>query len=133
MLRRRLAAVLLPLALAACTTGQTSSTGSFKGEEKQVAQVVEDLQAAGEKKDAGEICSRILAPELVDELSAPGRSCTQEVDEALDDAESFALDVEDVQISGSGATARVKDGDDAVREVRLVKQGAAWKISALPA
>ncbi|HEX8104521.1 MAG TPA: hypothetical protein VF533_18030 [Solirubrobacteraceae bacterium] len=124
---------LIAVALAGCTAGQATSAGKFKGEEKKVAEVVDDLQTAGQAKDAGEICSRILAPELVDKLAAPGRSCSDEVDKALDDADDFALDVKDVAVTGTTATARVEDADDKPRELRLVKQSAGWRIASLGA
>ena len=129
---RRLLAALLALALAGCGAAP-SSAGDFEGEERDVAQVVEDLQAAGQAKDAGEICGRLLAAELVDALAAPGRSCTQEVDKALEDSDNFAVDVKDVTVAGSTATARVEDADEKPRELRLVKSGTTWKISALGA
>lgn len=130
---RRSLPTLLAVLLAGCGAGQASSAGDFEGEEKKVAQVVEDLQSAGESQDGAEVCSRLLTDDLVEQLAASGRSCTQEVEKALKDADDYSLEVKDVNVTGSTATARVEDADNRARELRLSKQGADWKIAALGA
>jgi hypothetical protein len=135
--RVRLAPLLacgsLVLTLAAC--GATpSSAEKFSGDEKAVAQVVEDIEAAGRSRDAAEICSRLLATELADRIKEGGKSCTEELGASLDDADDFDLQVEDVTVTGTTATARVKGRDgtkDRVATFRFVKEGTAWKAQAL--
>jgi hypothetical protein len=123
--------VLAALALSACGQGQSSSADKFTGEQQRVAQAVEDLQSAGASRDEAELCSRVLAKDLVDRLAAGTRSCTQEVERALGDADEFDLTVQSVQVSGTTATARVKDGRDRVQTLRLVREGSDWKVAAL--
>ncbi len=131
MPRRLLALAVLALALAAC--GQTgTSTADFKGEERRVAQVVADLQEASQGNDPEEICSRLLAPDLVRSFEEGGRTCTQEIGDALDDADEFTMEIERVTISGISATARVEDYRDKPRELRLTREGGrGWRISSL--
>ena len=127
------AALLIALALAAtgCGTAQESGADRFSGEEGRVAQVVEDLASAGTEKDAEEICSRILAKPLVDRLSAGGQDCAAEVTKAVDDADEFELEVVRVQVTGTTAVARVKDGTGRSSVMRFVREGQDWRASSL--
>ena len=127
------AALLTVLALVAagCGAAQDSAAGRFSGEERRVAQVVEDLASAGTEKDAAEICSRILAKQLVDRLSEGGQDCVAEVKKAVDDADEFELTVERVQVTGTTATARVKDGTGRIQRLGFVREGQDWRASSL--
>jgi hypothetical protein len=136
-MRRSLAAV--PLVLAALATGcagGASSSDEFAGEEKQVADVVEKLQSAGETGDAREICEEILATSLSERIKAAGSTCEQELDKAIKDADDFDLEVEDVTIQGNTATARVKgrEGDsDKVRTFEFERERSGWRATNLGA
>lgn len=111
MSRAPLAVSLVLAALASgCAAGSSSAT-KFQGEERKVADKVEQLQSAGEKGDAKEICDDVLAKSLRDEIQAAGSDCEQELDKAIKDADDFDLEVEDVTISGNQATAKVKGRD----------------------
>jgi len=128
---RAVLAALLALALAGCGAQQQSSAGSFSGEERRVAQVVEDLETASTDKDAAEICSRILAKPLVDRLSAGASDCVAELSKAIDDADEFELRVERVRVTGTTATARVTDGTGRSQEVGFVREGRDWRAASL--
>lgn len=133
MPRPLLPALLTGLALAAagCGAQQESSTGRFQGEQRKVAQVVEDLQAASAEGDAARICSRILSRELVDRLSAGGLNCTDEIEKALADADEFELEVERVDLRGDTATAQVEDGKGRPQRIGLVRERGGWRADAL--
>jgi hypothetical protein len=130
------AAVLTALALVAggCTTsgsGSSSSSPSFQGEQKLVANTVQDLDSAASKGDQDQICADLLANELVDRLDARG-GCRKIVDAALKDADTSKLTVRAVQVTGTTATARVEAESgkkDKVSTLRLVKQDGRWKIA----
>ena len=127
---RRLPALAAALALlAGC--GSTDSTGEFSGDEKDVAQVVEDLQQAANDDDARTVCRSLLSSEAIQRI--PGGDCTKAIDQAFEDADNFELTVDDVRVSGTRATAKVKAGrdEDQVETVELVKQGDVWKITRL--
>lgn len=136
-MRRSLAAV--PLVLAALVSGcagSASSSGNFQGEEKQVADVVEKLQSAGESGDAKTICDDILSKALSDQIKAAGSTCEQELDKAIKDADDFDLEVESVTINGDKATAEVKGRDrgaDRVRTFEFEKEGSNWRATSLGA
>ena len=132
---RALLAVLLALAaLASGCAGSASSAGNFQGEERKVADLVEKLQSAGETGDAREICEDVLAKELRDQIAEAGSNCEQEIDKAIDDADDFELEVEDVTISGNTATAKVKGedrGEERVRDFEFVREGPNWRATNL--
>jgi hypothetical protein len=132
---RVLFAVLLALAaIASGCGGSASSAGDFEGEEKRVADVVEQLQSAGETGDAAEICNEVLAKELRDQIQEAGANCEQELEKAIKDADDFELEVEDVTITGNSATAKVKGrdgGEERVRDFEFVREGRDWRATSL--
>jgi hypothetical protein len=134
MSRARLAVPLVLAALAAGCGASASSAGDFQGEERRVADVVEKLQSAGETGDAAEICNEVLASDLREEMQAAGVDCEQELDKAIQDADDFELEVEDVTITGDTATARVRgrEGDEeTVRTFEFEREGREWRATSL--
>jgi hypothetical protein len=130
---KRLVVLLGVLAIAGCgAQADPSSAEKFQGEQRAVAQKVEDLQKAGEGRDAEDICSQILARSLVQQLEAAGVSCADEMEKAIDDADDFELDVQKVTISGSNATVSVKRGDDGPTEtMEFTKESGQWRATSL--
>jgi hypothetical protein len=127
------AALLLALSVSACAgTSQSNSSDKFKGDQGQIAQLVDDLAKAGSRGDAKTICSNILATELVDELKRAGGDCVTEMDRAIKDASDYDLQVLSVKISGTTATARVRQGKSGkVATFSFVKEKPGWRASAL--
>jgi hypothetical protein len=131
---------LLPLgaiaavAVAGCSTQSTSddSSGNFRGDQRLVANTIEDFQSAASKGDQDQICRELLAKPLIATYAERGGTCEHAVDGALKDTDSFGLTVESVQITGTQATARVKADrgkKDVLRTINLVKEGPGWRIS----
>jgi hypothetical protein len=130
------AAVIAAVAalLAGCTTTSSSSdtSGNFSGQQRLVANAVEDLQSAASDGDEGKICRDLLAQSLANRLAARGGGCARVVDAAIKDADTFDLAVQSVQVTGDRATARVKSetGDtDKVGTLQLARERGAWRIS----
>lgn len=133
-MRRLLVPAVLLAALAGCGGAQQDTAEDFEGEQRVVAVAVEDLEDAGSEGDAQAICEDLLADELVARLRQAGSSCPRAVDEALEDADDFALAVEAVRVRGDAATVRVTSGsgnDEETDTLRLVKDGRQWKIASL--
>jgi hypothetical protein len=130
---KRSAALLAALALAGCgAEAEPSSVEKFQGEERAVAQKVEDLQEAGEGRNPEDICSDILASSLVQQLEAAGVKCADEMEKAIDDADDYDLQVQDVTVSGSTATAQVRRGDDGPTEtMEFTKENGQWRATSL--
>jgi hypothetical protein len=128
-----LLAVLGAAALAGCGA-EASSTDDFEGEERRVAQVVEDFQSAGEDEDSRRICRQILARTVVQRLREEDLQCEREIDRSLEETTSFELDVEDVRIRGDRAVAQVtseSEGEERTDRLTLVRERGAWRIAVL--
>ena len=121
------------LALAGCgAQADTSSAEKFKGDERAVAQKVEDLQDAGRGGKAEDICSDILASSLVQQIEAAGGDCADEMKKAIEDAQDYKLDVQKVTISGSDATVEVRRGDDGpTATMEFTKENGQWRATSL--
>lgn len=141
--RSLLAAAAMAAVFGGCSQADDDDAADFKGEQKLVANVVDDLQDAGRDKDGDAVCA-LLAPDLVKKIRATAggnASCAEAVDDALDDADAFDIDVKSVKVTGTTATAVVesKENDDEVRDtLSFVKVQAGgspprmrWKLSAL--
>jgi Putative lumazine-binding len=135
----RLVALLLtlPFVLSACGQTAKNSAGSFQGEQKNVAQTVEDLQTSSRKGDTGKICSELLAPSLVGKITQASKgTCDKVLKDRLSDADAFELQVQKVTITGATATALVKSEGGKTNRVdtlTLQRVGNAWKIASLVA
>src|SRR5262245_23030050 len=133
----RVLPVLVAAALTLSACGQTSkdSTSDFKGQEKAVAQTVEDLQSAASKNDPDKICDEILAADLAKTIKARAtgdqKTCGDVLKDSLRDADSSELQVKKVAIDGTTATATVesdKSGDEKqTTELTLTKAGDGWR------
>ena len=132
---KRLLAILPALVLAGCgaAASEPSSVDKFQGEQRAVAQKVEDLQDAGANNEPARICRDILAKALVSQLEAAGADCTAEMQKAIEDADDYALEVTEVTVSGSTATATVRRGDDdgPTQEMQFTREGDDWRATSL--
>ena len=121
---------------AGCGRSEPDSSGKFKGEEKLVANAIEDLQSAGKKRDGDRICRELLAANVVRAIRQAGaKSCAARIEDSLDDADVFELTVKSVTVKGTTATATVTSDDgnekDRVDTMTLAKEGKRWKVAAL--
>jgi hypothetical protein len=129
-----LAALLLLAAVAAGCGAAGSSAGDFEGAEQEVAQVVEDLEEAATEDEPRRVCTQLLARELVQRL---GRNCLRVVQTAFDQADTYALSVDDVRVTGNRARARVLTGrdedPDEAETFELVREANGWRLLSLGA
>ena len=131
---KHLALAFLLVAVAGCgAQSQSSSADKFKDpDQKAVAEKIEDLESAGRRGKADDICTDILAKTLVSQLDAAGTDCATEMQKAIDDATQFDLSVAKVTINGNEATAEVKQGDDGATEtMTFTKENGSWRATAL--
>lgn len=129
---RRLVVMLAAVTLVGC--GTTSSATNFSGAEADVAEQVESLQTTGESRDGEEACADILSASLRESMRAGGKTCADEVTEAMNDADDFELDVREVTVQGATATVRVRariGGAERLRTLELVRERGAWRIDSL--
>lgn len=128
----------MAVGVAACGNTNTVETGSFKGQELEVAKAIASLKTdvtAGEER---KVCTDDLANAVAARLgSAPG-GCRQVIKNQLAEVDNFELSVQSVHVSSTGgrptATAQVKSvyaGKTRPRTVSLVKEGGKWKIASI--
>ena len=125
---------IVAVAVAGCASQTTTkdSSGKFRGDQRLVANTIEDFESAASKGDQDQICREMLAKPLVATYAKRGGTCESAVDGALKDTDSFGLTVESVRITGTQASARVKADrgkNDVLRTINLVKEGTGWRIS----
>jgi hypothetical protein len=134
MRRPLLIAAALAVALSGCGTAvQTSAGGKkFTAEQQDVVKVVSDLAAAGRARNAKKICDDILSQQLLTELKSAGGDCVAEMKSAIQDADDYDLRVDSVKVTGTNATAQVRQGKNGpVATFTFVKEKAGWRASAL--
>lgn len=127
-------AVLLVIGLSACAT--TVSTSGYKGEAKDVAQTVKNLQSdvtAGEEK---KVCQNDLASSVVKSLSTTKGGCQQVIKNQLAEIASFEVSIRSIQVTSpaKSAMARVTSkysGKNRISTISLVKEAGKWKIAKL--
>jgi hypothetical protein len=127
-----LAAAALVVAGCGGQQGSEDTSDRFRGQQRLVANTVEDLQSAAEDSDEGKICRDLLARALVQRLARGAGGCQATVAAALEDTDSSELEVRSVRITGERATARVRmeTGDrDRVAEVTLARERNGWRIA----
>jgi hypothetical protein len=130
------ACAALCLLLGACA--KTVSTGSFSGEEHEVAQAISNLQSDVTAVDQSKICSNDLAAGVLARLNAAPGGCKAVIKEQLKEIDNSDVSIQSIQLSGTGAQrsarASVRStyaGKTRPGTVSLVKQGGKWKISAV--
>jgi hypothetical protein len=117
--------------LAGCGS-EASSAGDFDGEQRAVADAVEEIQTAAQRRDGEVLCRDLLAKALRDRAGAAGSSCDKEIEKAVEDADSLDLDVEKVAITGTKATVTVAGdaGEDRRRAtIEMVKEDGRWRAA----
>lgn len=121
--------VALALPVAGCTQ-QTTASNDFTGDEKDVAQVVLDLSDDATRRKPAKVCDDVLSERLAKAVTGDS-SCIAQVKDAFDDADTNSIEVDDVTITGTTATADVHtkvDGPDVKRTFELVKEDGDWRI-----
>ena len=120
-------------AIAGCGASSTTDNAKdFKGEQKAVAQSLDDFSKAARDSDEKEICTSLLARSLVRRLDATRQRCVGAVSDQLDAAGDDKLDVKTIVISEGTATATVVskvDGDDKRQTITLVDEDGRWRLS----
>jgi hypothetical protein len=129
-------AALLPLALVAALAGcgqAPSSSGKFKGQEKDVADTIEALQTDAQSRKPAKICSELLTRDFANRLKSGKNDCVDEMEKLTGDADDYDLAVTDVAITGTTATAKVKArrGKDknALTTFSLAQEDGKWRLT----
>jgi len=135
-------AAALALAVSGCggATKNDNTTAKFTGQQKAIAQAVEDLQTATEKSDETKICGGLITTELQQQIAAKAgaKGCAAAVNSAIKNSDQADLTVKSVTIDPSDAakaTAVVREKTDKNKSrlvtLQFAKQGTSWRISSL--
>jgi hypothetical protein len=129
---RRAALVLVLASFAAgCTQAGGTSTSDFKGPERDVADAIADFSTNASKKEESKACAESLSKALADRIAEGGKSCPSELAKAFDDADAAPIEIDDITITGTAATADVSidDRDTKVkRTFKLIDEDGDWRI-----
>ena len=121
-------------ALAGCGGGGSSNSGNaarFSGAQKDVAKVVDDLQAAARAGDGAKICGEIFSDTLQRSVESASGDCEAAVNKSLHSPkEGFVART--IDITGDRAVA-VVDEQLTGRPTTMFfsKQGGQWRIDAV--
>jgi hypothetical protein len=132
-----LSALAAVLVLAGCSSQSSSKAADdYSGAQKEVVTVVDDLVNNASKKDGKEICTTVFAKTLSDKLQQGAKDCTDAVNDQLDDASNWDLDVvkNGVSVDGESATVRTTsdfNGKTTNRTLTLAKQDNDWRITGI--
>lgn len=134
--RHLLTLLCVPLSAVALTAcGSAVSTSSFSGAKHEVAQAISNLQADATAAEQKKVCADDLAAPVVARLGGQ-KGCETAIKNQLAEVDSLEVSVQSVQIApgGASAIAHVKSeqsGKSKPGTVSLVKEGKAWKVSAV--
>jgi hypothetical protein len=129
---------VIALALAGAGCASSVSTSAFKGEKRDVAETIANLQSDVSSGDEQKVCSRELSSALVARLNTARGGCKQAIKRQQKEIDSFSASVQSVRIGGTAkaptASARVKStfsGKSVYKNVSLIKEAGKWKIAGI--
>jgi hypothetical protein len=129
---RRQAPGLVAWLLAALIAGCGASGPS---DEQLVARAVAAFGRATAAKDYKTLCTRVLAPALIEKVTQIGLPCEQALRQGLGDVQDPRLTVGSISVGGDRATAEIRTsatGQAPSRDtLRLERVGGAWRIASL--
>jgi hypothetical protein len=103
--------------------------------EEQVRTTVSEFGRATAAKDYATLCSRLLSPDLVEQVTEIGLPCEQAMRRGLARVREPRLTIGRVQIDGERATAEIRTsaaGEAPSKDtLRLVNVNGTWKIASL--
>jgi hypothetical protein len=119
-------------ALAGCggTTEGPNAKNFSGGDQKKLAQVVDDLQSAARSGDTAKICKDIFIPRLSAEIAKLAKTtCRAKVGQELPHNETISL--RQVAVTGATAVGTVTEQTGKITRLTFVKQSGQWKISGI--
>ena len=113
----------------AIATDETNAERFPGAEEKPVAQVVDDVETRLRDDDVDFVCSDLFTPSLSQRIQlGGGKSCAAVLSE--DEGFQVELEAQSIDVTGTRATARVKEGDDE-QTWRFVRVADEWRVDDL--
>ena len=127
------AALLAAVVLTGCLPGSDDEPEKTKGPPRQVANVIERLERATQRREFGVLCNELFTRSA--RARAGGKDCVALMRETGKDVRKARIRLLDVEIDKNRATARVRttaEGQTALEEtIELVRERGRYRISAL--
>jgi ketosteroid isomerase-like protein len=137
-MRRLLLAAALTAALAGCggeeEAAAPAAPAARSADERAIAATLERYAAAVRAGDARTICTKLLAPAVIETVEAAGGDCERDLmaERIAEGGKGYRLTVRSIEVRGDRATARTeaveRDGPRAVTQP-LVRAGGGWRLS----
>jgi hypothetical protein len=128
--RRRTAFAVAAAAAALAGCGSSGPT-----DQQLVARAVTDFARASAAKDYAALCGRILAPSLVEQVTAIGLPCEKALARGLGDVRAPRLALGAITVDGDRATAQVRTAaanqSPSRDTLRLERIRGAWRVASL--
>ena len=125
---RRLALVAVLFAVAGCGDDKPSDP-------EQVRATLVQFGKATSAHDYKTMCTKLLAPNLLDKLREVGLGCEEALQQGLGDVRSPKLSVGEITVNGDTATAEVRTSAEgqppSTDTVQLRRVDGSWRIASL--
>jgi Putative lumazine-binding len=124
-----------PAAAALAAAALVSGCGSGPTDEQQVARTVKAFAGASAAHDYATLCSRILAPSLISQVTQIGLPCEKALERGLGKVRDPRLSIGAITVDGSRAHVQVRTSAAGQKPssdtLQLVKVGGSWRIASL--
>ena len=129
------AAIAVSLALTGCggsdkgPSTQQKAPATVSGDQRGILETVDALQTASRSGDGQSICADIFTAHLVHSIeTAAERSCVKEVKNSLTSPDAAISVGRDIKVTGASATATIREKNDNLSKLFLLKQDGRWRI-----
>jgi hypothetical protein len=135
--RPTLIAIAAGLAVVAVGCGGSDSSGGgsnakrYSGEEKKVAQVIDNLVAASHAGDANKICTQVFSPGLATAVAARNKKTCAATVQAQLVSPKEDITITSIRVQGSTAFLTVREQNKNVSRLSLVQQNGGWRINTI--
>ncbi len=122
-------AASIPLAGCGGSDKAPPTPTTVSGDQRGILGTVEALQVASRNNDGRGICSDIFTAQLVRSIETTAkRSCVKEVSDTLVSPDAAISVGRDIEVTGSRATATIREQNSNVSKLFLLKQAGEWRI-----
>jgi hypothetical protein len=124
-----------PAAAALAAAALVAGCGSGPTDEQQVARTVSAFARASAAHDYAKLCSRILAPSLISQVTQIGLPCRQALARGLGGVRDPRLSIGAITVDGDRAHVQVRTSAAGQKPssdtLQLVRVHGAWRIASL--
>jgi hypothetical protein len=124
-----------PVSAIAILAAASTLAGCGASAQQEIKAKLQQFARAASHQDYGTICRQVLAPSLVEHLTANGIACEEAMQVAFNGVTDPSLSVGKVTIKGQTATAvtlsMARNQPSELDAIKLVNTDSGWRVSAL--